>query len=62
MFTFGPAAVEAFHAVEVALAAIDRLEVRGRDSDLEPGRGYVHHCAIGDYRLRDPRRDDLLHD
>jgi glucosamine--fructose-6-phosphate aminotransferase (isomerizing) len=29
---FGPAAVVAFHAVEVALAAIDRLEVRGRDS------------------------------
>jgi glucosamine--fructose-6-phosphate aminotransferase (isomerizing) len=29
---FGPAAVEAFHAIEVALAAIDRLEVRGRDS------------------------------
>jgi glucosamine--fructose-6-phosphate aminotransferase (isomerizing) len=29
---FGPAAVDAFHAVEVALAAIDRLEVRGRDS------------------------------
>jgi glucosamine--fructose-6-phosphate aminotransferase (isomerizing) len=29
---FGAAAVEAFHAVEVALSAIDRLEVRGRDS------------------------------
>jgi glucosamine--fructose-6-phosphate aminotransferase (isomerizing) len=29
---FGPAAVDAFHAIEVALAAIDRLEVRGRDS------------------------------
>jgi glucosamine--fructose-6-phosphate aminotransferase (isomerizing) len=28
----GPAALEAFHAVQIALSAIDRLEVRGRDS------------------------------
>lgn len=28
----GPAALEAFRAVQVALSAIDRLEVRGRDS------------------------------
>jgi glutamine---fructose-6-phosphate transaminase (isomerizing) len=30
--TSGPAALEAFHAVQVTLSAIDRLEVRGRDS------------------------------
>src|SRR4029077_14559991 len=29
---FGPAAADAFQGIEVALAAIDRLEVRGRDS------------------------------
>jgi len=28
----GPAATEAFHAVQITLSAIDRLEVRGRDS------------------------------
>ena len=28
----GPAALEAFHAVQITLSAIDRLEVRGRDS------------------------------
>jgi glutamine---fructose-6-phosphate transaminase (isomerizing) len=28
----GPAALDAFHAVQITLSAIDRLEVRGRDS------------------------------
>jgi len=28
----GPSSVEAFHSIEVTLSAIDRLEVRGRDS------------------------------
>jgi glucosamine--fructose-6-phosphate aminotransferase (isomerizing) len=30
--TSSPAALEAFHAVQITLSAIDRLEVRGRDS------------------------------
>ncbi len=45
----GPAAVEAFVAIEVALSALDRLEVRGRDSAgvhlLIDGHGLDLHGA-----------------
>jgi glutamine---fructose-6-phosphate transaminase (isomerizing) len=30
--TLGPAGLEAYHSIQIALSAIDRLEVRGRDS------------------------------
>jgi glucosamine--fructose-6-phosphate aminotransferase (isomerizing) len=57
------AAVEAFHAIQIALSALDRLEVRGRDS------AGVHVLVTGhDLDLRDPavarvvdaRNDDPL--
>jgi glucosamine--fructose-6-phosphate aminotransferase (isomerizing) len=40
----GPAAVSAFHAIQIALSALDRLEVRGRDS-----AGL--HVLVGDHEL-----------
>src|SRR5437764_2352773 len=59
----GPSAIEAFTSVQVALSALDRLEVRGRDS--AGLHVFVHHPALdlGDpaiERLLDERRDPLF--
>ncbi len=58
-----PAAMEAFTSVQVALSALDRLEVRGRDS--AGLHVFVHHHALdlddpAIARLLDERRDPLF--
>jgi glutamine---fructose-6-phosphate transaminase (isomerizing) len=58
-----PAAVEAFASIQVALAALDRLEVRGRDSAgvhvLVTGHGLdLNHPDVA--RLLEPRLSDPL--
>jgi glutamine---fructose-6-phosphate transaminase (isomerizing) len=58
----GPAAVEAYSSIQIALAALDRLEVRGRDSAgihvLVSGHGLdlerPELAALVDQRARDP--------
>src|SRR6266516_8226567 len=59
----GPTAIEAFTSVQVALSALDRLEVRGRDS--AGLHVFVHHHALdlddpAIARLLDDRRDPLF--
>ena len=59
----GPTAIEAFTSVQVALSALDRLEVRGRDS--AGLHLFVHHHALdlddpAVARLLDERRDPLF--
>src|SRR6266508_4189169 len=51
----GPAALEAFTSIQVALSALDRLEVRGRDS--AGLHVFVHHHALD---LNDPAIAHLL--
>src|SRR2546429_7512026 len=53
----GPSAIEAFTSVQVALSALDRLEVRGRDS--AGLHVFVHHHALD---LDDPAIARLLDD
>src|SRR5437764_9998427 len=58
-----PSAIEAFTSVQVALSALDRLEVRGRDS--AGLHVFVHHHALdlddpAIARLLDQRRDPLF--
>jgi glucosamine--fructose-6-phosphate aminotransferase (isomerizing) len=58
----GPAAIEAFSSIQIALAALDRLEVRGRDSAgiyvLVSGHGLdldrPEVAALVEERTRDP--------
>jgi glutamine---fructose-6-phosphate transaminase (isomerizing) len=59
----GPGAIEAFTSVQVALSALDRLEVRGRDS--AGLHVFVHHHALdlddpAIARLLDERRDPVF--
>jgi glucosamine--fructose-6-phosphate aminotransferase (isomerizing) len=59
----GPAAISGYHSIQIALSAIDRLEVRGRDSAglhvLVTGHGLdLRDAAIAEFV--GARRDDLL--
>jgi glucosamine--fructose-6-phosphate aminotransferase (isomerizing) len=59
----GPAAVDAFTSVQVALSALDRLEVRGRDSAGLHVLVHGHGLDVADpavARLLDERRDPLF--
>jgi glucosamine--fructose-6-phosphate aminotransferase (isomerizing) len=59
----GPAAVETFASIQIALAALDRLEVRGRDSAGLHVLVSGHGLDLDDpdlARLLEPRLDDRL--